>query len=158
MLNETDMLRQLAAYCSQAERCICDVRKKIQAENFPKEIEQNLIDKLIHEKFIDERRFARSFVHDKFHFNHWGVVKIGYELKMKGIPSDVCREAIDTTIDEDEYLTVLTDLLTAKKRSVKGRSQQDVYQKLFRFATSKGFESTHIIHILKKMFKNIDDD
>ena len=158
MVNETDMLRRLATHCSQAERCVLDVRKKIQAENFSKEAEQRLIDKLIHEKFIDERRFARSFVHDKFHFHHWGLAKINYELKTRGIQPDICREAIETTIDEDEYLTVLTDLLTAKKRSVKGRSQQDVYQKLFRFATSKGFESTFIIHILKKMFKNIDDD
>ena len=158
MLNETDLLHRLASYCSQSERCVMDVRKKIQAENISKEVEQDLIDKLVSERFIDERRFARSFVHDKFHFHRWGLVKINYELKMRGIQSDICREAIETTIDDDEYLTVLTDLLRAKKRTVKGRSQQDVYQKLFRFATAKGFEHAFIIQILKKMFKNIADD
>jgi len=158
MKSESEMLCILATYCSQSERCLFDVRKKIQTENLSKEAEQRLIDKLLHEKFIDEKRFARSFVHDKFQLNHWGRIKIGYELKLKGIQPDVYHEAIETIIDEGEYLTALTDMLTAKKRTVKSRSPQETYQKLFRFAISKGFENTFIIHTLKKMFKNINDD
>ena len=151
------MLNELAKYCSLAERCLFDVRKKIQAENLSAEEEKRIVDWLLREKFIDEKRFSRSFVHDKFYFNHWGRIKIGYELKSKGIPPDIYQEALET-IDEDEYLTVLTDLLKNKKRSVQGRSPQDVYQKLCRFASSKGFETALIINTLKKMFKNIDDE
>ena len=158
MKSESEMLRTLATYCSQAERCLFDVRKKIQAENFTKEAEQRLINKLLFENFIDEKRYSRSFVHDKFKLNHWGRIKISYELKVRGIPQDIYRETINTTIDEDEYLAVLSDLLIAKKRTVKGRSPQEIYQKLYRFATAKGFESTCTVKILKKMFKNIDDD
>jgi hypothetical protein len=55
-------------------------------------------------------------------------------------------------------MSILSEMLTNKKRTVKGRSQQDVYQKLFRFATSRGFETSLVINTLKKMFKNIDDD
>ena len=157
MYSESEMLSILAKYCSQAERCLFDVRKKIQAENFSKEEEKRLIDRLFREKFIDEKRFSRSFVHDKFHLNHWGRIKIGYELKSRGIPPEIFQEAIET-IDEDEYLTVLTDLLKNKKRSVHGRSPQDIFQKLCRYASSKGFETTLIISILKKMIKNINDE
>ena len=152
------MLQSLAACCSQAERCIQDVRKKIQAENFPAESEKRIINKLLKEHFIDENRFARSFVHDKFRFNHWGRIKIGYELRMRGISPDIYNEAIETTIDEDEYLDVLSELLIAKKRTVKGRSTLETVQKLSRFATARGFENSLIIKILKNMFKNIDDD
>jgi len=151
------MLNALAKYCSQAERCLLDVRKKIQAENLSSEEEKRIIDWLLQEKFVDEKRFSRSFVHDKFHFNHWGRIKIGYELKSKGIAPEIYQEAIET-IDEDEYMTVLTDLLKNKKRSVQGRSPQDVYLKLCRFASSKGFETALIFNTLKKMFKNIDDE
>lgn len=157
MKTESEMLGALAKYCSLAERCIFDVRKKIKAADLPEEAEKRIIDRLVQEKFIDERRFARSFVNDKFKFNHWGRIKIGYELNRKNIKPDIYADAIDA-IDEDEYLSVLTDLLSSKKRTTKGRTPQDVFQKLCRFAASRGFESPLIIKTLKSMLKNIDDE
>jgi len=116
---KSEILSILARYCSQAERCVFDVRKKLQSEDLSEEEKQRIIDRLLQEKFIDEKRFSRSFVHDKFKLNGWGRIKIGYELKIRNIKPDDYYEAIES-IDEDEYLTVLTDLLTKKKRTVKG--------------------------------------
>ena len=42
-----------------------------------------IIDRLIDEKFIDERRYCRAFVNDKLRFNHWGRVKIQAKLREK---------------------------------------------------------------------------
>ena len=157
MSSESEILNALAKYCSQAERCINDVRKKMQAENLSKEVEQRIIEQLIKEKFIDENRFSRSFVHDKFQFNRWGRIKIAYELKGRNIPSEVYYPAIET-IDEDEYLTVLTELLKSKKRLVKGRTSYEIYQKLSRFASARGFETELISRTIKKLVKMNDDD
>ncbi len=151
------MLNTLAKYCSQGERCLYDVQKKISAENLPKEAEMRIINRLLQEKFIDEERFSRSFVNDKFKFNHWGRVKIIYELKKRNIKPEVYYSAIET-IDEDEYISVLTDSLKNKKRTTKGRSSQDVFQKLCRFASSRGFESTLIISTLNRILKNKGDE
>ena len=149
------MLNTLAKYCSQAERCLYDVRKKMKAEKLSEESEKRIINRLVQEKFIDEKRFCRSFVNDKFKFNHWGRTKICYELKNRNISPDVYYEALDS-IDDEEYASVLSDLLKSKKRTVSGRSPQDVFQKLCRFAYSRGFEMPLIINTLKSMFKNID--
>jgi len=157
MKSESEILSALAKYCSHGERCLFDVRQKLQAEQLPKAEEQRIIERLLQEKFVDEKRFSRSFVHDKFRLNHWGRVKIAYELKSRGIPPEVAIEAIEA-IDEDEYHTVLADLLKKKKRSVDGRSPQEIYQKLVRFASSRGFESELVSRVLKKMFKNITDE
>ena len=151
------MLNYLANYCSQAERCLFDVRKKLQTANLSDNAEKRIIDRLLREKFIDEKRFSRSFVYDKFFFNQWGRVKITYELRLKGIQPDDYYEAIET-IDDDEYLTVLSGILTTKKRSTKGHSSQDVYQKLFRFAAARGFEPPVIVKVLKTILKNVNDD
>ena len=156
-MSESEMLNYLAKYCSQAERCLYDVRKKLKSQDLSCKEEKRIIDHLLKEKFIDEKRFSRCFVHDKFKFNHWGRIKICYELKLRGIPPEAYQEAIET-IDEDEYAAVLTELLIKQKRTVKGRSPQDIYQKLCRFASARGFEPGLITAILKKMFKNMDDD
>ena len=149
------MLSAMAKYCSQAERCLYDVQKKIKAEKLPEEAEKRIINHLIQEKFIDEKRFCSSFVNDKFKFNHWGRIKICHELNSRNISRDSCHEAIDN-IDEEEYLSVLTNLLKSKKHTVSGHSPQDTFQKLYRFAASRGFETTLIINTLKSMIKNID--
>ena len=157
MKTENEILNALANYCSQTERCLFDVRKKMQGEDLPKEAEKRIVDRLLQEKFIDEKRFCRSFVHDKFQLNHWGRIKIAYELRARDILPAIYYEAIEA-IDEDEYITVLKNLLINKKRTVQGRSPQDVYQKLARFAAARGFETPLIAGVLKKMFKHSNDD
>ena len=155
MKSESEMLSTMAKYCSTAERCVNDIRKKIKTEGLTTEAEKRIIDYLLKEKFIDEKRFCRSFVNDKFKFNHWGRTKICYELKNRNISPDVYYEALDS-IDDEEYASVLSDLLKSKKRTVSGRSPQDVFQKLCRFAYSRGFEMPLIINTLKSILKNVD--
>ncbi len=153
MKTEAETLSNLARYCSQAERCVDDVRKKIKAAGLAEDSTNRIISRLIQEKFIDEQRFCRSFVNDKLKFNHWGRIKIGYELKRRNIDPETYSDAIEA-INESEYTSVLHHLLKSKKQSVKGRSTQDTFQKLYRFASSRGFESALIIKTLKDILNH----
>ncbi|MDR1222139.1 MAG: RecX family transcriptional regulator [Tannerella sp.] len=155
MKTEGETLSNLAKYCSQAERCIDDVRKKIKTAGLAEDTANSIINRLIQEKFIDEQRFCHSFVNDKLKFNHWGRIKIGYELKRRNIKPETYSDAMDA-MDESEYMSVLCNLLKSKKRSVKGHSAQDTFQKLYRFASSRGFESPLIIKALKDVLNNME--
>ena len=155
-LNEQEILHLAASYCSLTERCIYDVRKKIASMCASSEMEERIIAHLLKEKFIDEARFCRSFVKDKFRFNRWGRIKIGFELRGKNIADTLINEAI-AIIDEDEYESVLLTLLKDKKRTVKGKTEQDVFPKLYRFAVSRGFESSLTVRQLKKLLKTSFD-
>lgn len=154
-ITESEMLRRAAAYCSTAERCIQDVQKKIKAAGLTQEEGERIIGRLLQEKFIDENRFTRYFVNDKLRFNKWGRIKITYELHNKNIPASIRSEALER-IDEKEYQETLLSLLKAKKKSVKGKDDRDVYTKLLRFAAGRGFESREAIRCLKQLFKGND--
>jgi len=154
MKTEDEMLKKMADYCTRTERCISDVRKKIRYSELPPEAEERIISRLVHEKFIDEERFAKSFVNDMLRFNHWGRVKIAYELKFRNIRPQIYGKALEA-IDENEYQTILSTLLNSKLRTTKGRPNE-VFQKLLRFASTKGFETSLIIKTLKGMLKNVD--
>ena len=82
---EAELLHLCAAYCSAAERCIHDVKKKLDAADASPEVKERIIRRLVEEKFIDETRFCRSFVNDKLRFNKWGRIKIDFELRNRGI-------------------------------------------------------------------------
>jgi regulatory protein len=157
MHTETEQLSALARYCSQAERCVDDVRKKLNTVELSEDAKNRMIDRLIQEKFIDEKRFCRAFVNDKLKFNHWGRLKITYELKRRRIEPETYADAIDA-IDENEYLSVLHHQLKSKKRSVKGCSDQELFRRLYRFAASRGFESSLILKILKDLLGTIDHE
>lgn len=154
--SESELLHRAAAYCSATEHCISDVRKKITAAGGQPDMADRIISYLLKEKFIDEARFSRSFVNDKLLFNHWGRIRINYELRKKEIPPALLAEAIDN-IDENNYANILSELLLNKKRTTKGRSEQDIFNKLYRFAAGKGFESDTILKYLKPMFKENHD-
>lgn len=154
-LTESEMLHRAAAYCSAAERCIEDVRKKITAAGLDEAAAERIIARLLQEKFIDESRFCQSFVSDKLRFNKWGRIKIGYELQRRKIASEVRAEALNQ-IDEEEYENILHELLKAKKKTVKSKDKRDLYYKLLRFAAGRGFESQTANQCLKRLLQSTD--
>jgi regulatory protein len=151
-LDEIKLLHSTASYCSVGERCISDVSKKLVAAGVAPEMGKRIIERLVKENFINESRYSRSFVNDKFKFNRWGRIRIRYELQRKKIPDELISAALDE-IDEEAYRSLLFDLLKERKRTIKGNSERDVFYKLCRFATGRGFESPLVIQCLKPLFK-----
>lgn len=156
--SEAEMLHRMAAYCSSAERCCQDVERKLMAAGLSDEVTGTILARLVEEKFIDEARFCRSFVNDKFRFNKWGRVKIGSELRKRAIPSVCVNESLDT-IDENEYISILKSLLISKKKTVKGKTEREITRKLFSFALGRGFTTQEIYTVLPQIgYIDIDDE
>lgn len=154
--DEKELLYKMASYCSTAERCIRDVEQKLTASDIEKEGRERIIARLLQEKFIDETRYARFFVNDKFRFNKWGRIKIDYELQKKGIPPTVRNEALQN-IDETAYTEMLYSLLANKKKTIKSTNAYDARVKLMRFAAGRGFERNETNKCLKQLFKDHED-
>jgi regulatory protein len=136
-------LPRLAAYCSRGERCVQDIVRKMTRWELPEPEQKKLIESLRKEKFLDEQRFCRAFVHDKSCYNHWGAYKIRYELRKKQIPDTLIREAL-AEIDPAAHREQLQQLLAAKRKTVKGKNESERKQKLIRFAAGKGFSIEEI--------------
>lgn len=114
---------------------------------------EKIINSLIEDKFVDDNRFAKSFVREKFRFNNWGRIKITYALKQKRIPESTIILALEE-IEEEEYLHVLETELIKKKKSIKVKNQFDLKGKLLRFGQSKGFEIEYILRVIKSLTQN----
>ena len=156
-LSEMEVLHRCAAYCSTAERCVQDVKRKMKNAGLPEEACGRLLARLQEGKYIDEERYARSFVNDKLRFNKWGRAKILYELQKKGIPSAICNDAL-SSIDETEYINLLFAVLEAKGRSLRTADGTDLYRKLMRFAQGRGFGMRESSACLKRLLKDVEYD
>lgn len=152
-----EVLYKLAAKCSVSEQCLSDVEGKLAKYDLPEEEKTRILRHLVEEKYIDDRRYAEAYVRDKYRFNKWGRMKIAQGLRMKGID----REAIETAleaIDEQEYMNILRDLLKAKRKSTKGKSEYEINGKLARFATGRGFEYAAIRQCLGSNIEEYEMD
>ena len=146
-------LARIQKICSIQEKCSFDVRQKMFNWGIEEKEVEKIINSLVNDKFINDNRFAKSFVREKFRFNKWGRIKITYALKNKRIPESTINLALGE-IEEEKYLHVLETELIKKKKSIKAKIQFDLKGKLLRFGQSKGFETENIIRIIQKLTRN----
>ena len=150
ILTPPEALHRAAALCSSAEHCTADIREKLARWGVTEADSRTIIDRLVQERFIDEQRYAVAFVKDKFRFAGWGRIKMRYALQQKRIDGSDIDHAL-ATLDEEQYNDHLLELLQAKSRSIRDDDPEARRAKLFRFATSRGFESALIFNALKQV-------
>lgn len=139
MSNYSEAIATAAGYCSMSEHCTSEVVEKIRRYELTPEEQAKLIQHLTVEGYLNENRYVKAFVKDKFRYNKWGRIKIRYALRQKGLSTSLVEEGL-SEIQEEEYLDMLTDLLKQKKRSIKANSPYELRGKLLRFAAGRGFE------------------
>jgi len=141
--------------CAKQEKCKADIRKKLYEWKTPAEEIENILDKLVDNKFIDENRYTGYFVRDKYKLNKWGRIKIVYSLKQKQIEQSIIDEAI-STIDEDEYKKILHEELKKKIRSLKNEEKQKLKEKLLRFSAGRGYEMELSLSVINHLLDGIN--
>ena len=157
MSNYTEALAFAASYCSSAEHCKSEILDKTTKFKLTFEEKFRMIQRLQQDGFLDEKRYVKAFVNDRFRFNKWGHVKIRFILRQKGISPDLIEDGMGL-IPEDEYQEMLQTLLNQKKTSIKSKSNYELKGKLLRYAAGRGFESELISRCLKYMDINEHED
>ncbi|NDP19762.1 MAG: RecX family transcriptional regulator [Paludibacter sp.] len=145
-----ELLHKAASYCSISEHCVFEVQEKLEAWGVSAEDKQKIIDRLISEDFINEKRYCNYFVKDKFRFNKWGKIKISFALKQKGLTNEKINSALEL-IDDGEYEELLASILKTKLTGLKYEFEYEKQGKLFRFAQSRGFENNVIERVLRTL-------
>ena len=144
---EQEAYLKLSALCAMSEQCCHDMMRKMSRWQMDKEVAEKVVARLVKEGFINEERYARAFVRDKFRYNHWGIVRIRQELKMRDIASKHIEAGLEE-LNEEDNLSVLRDILQKKRPSVTGKSNYEIRCKLIRFAIGRGFEMDDIMRVM----------
>lgn len=149
--NYNAALNRAMALCSKSEKCISDIENKLRSWKLSSDDENKaIISTLKKENFIDEKRYARSYTMDKYRFNKWGKVKIRAMLRSRGLSEDDIMYGTDT-IDDDSYLQMIEEELSNRKKSLKAASVFEMKGKLFRFASSRGYEKEYVYDLIERL-------
>ena len=148
-LTPDQVLDKMAKYCAYQERCVKDVKDKLKTFDIPQESKDEILDYLLDNRFVNDERFARSFVRGKLNQSGWGVNKIRFHLMQKGIDKELIDEALGQT-DEEVYRQRLIDILKTKSKTVKAASDYEKKRKLAAYAMQKGFEGPLVWEVVKE--------
>ncbi|MEN3323945.1 RecX family transcriptional regulator [Mariniflexile soesokkakense] len=106
--------KKLEHYCAYQERCHKEVVQKLTDMYMIPEAIDVIVVHLLQHNFLNEERFAKTFVSGKFKFKNWGRRRLTFELKKKDISKVNINQAL-ATISEGEYIDFFNDL--AEKRA-----------------------------------------
>jgi regulatory protein len=151
-MEKNKALAKAMEYCARSEKSPKEVLYHLETIGTNPSDMDEIIVHLKKEGFIDESRYARSYVADKYRFNSWGKQKIRYQLQGKGIPGNIIKDALDT-LDPDEYYDNLKDQIEKKLSSLKGDNKYQKKAKLIRFAAARGYESDLIYMAVDEILK-----
>ena len=144
---------KIEGFCAYQERSHLEVINKLESWHIDFRDINRLISELIETNFLNEERFASSYVSGKFRIKKWGKIKIRQQLKSKQVSNYSLNKAL-AEIDEDDYLSTLTKLAISKNRLIKAKDQWDRRIKLQRFLQSKGYENELIGEVLSDFLQH----
>ena len=88
---EADAARK---WCSAQERCTQDARERLRRRGVDAEEIEQLLELLVEEDYLNEARFAESFVRARAEHKAWGPAKIRAGLRAKGVDSAAIERAM----------------------------------------------------------------
>src|SRR5690606_9580798 len=141
---------KLMQFCAYRDRSQKEVEEKLKNMRMIPAACEQIIVQLMQENFLNEERFARSFVRGKFRIKKWGRIKIKQELKFREISAPLIKIAL-TEIDETEYFNTLTELALKKNALLKEKDPFKKRKKLANYLLQKGYESALIFEVLDNL-------
>ncbi|MEO6760538.1 MAG: regulatory protein RecX [Saprospiraceae bacterium] len=117
-----EAILKLENFCAYRERCPKEVRTRLTELGLRGPEAEQVLEVLREDGFYDEERFALAYAGGKFRINHWGRVRIRMELRMRDVSPELVQQALDS-LEEEQYLEVLQQLLAKKRQHYAGDPQ-----------------------------------
>ena len=140
---------KMRAFCSRREYCRKDILKKVMtALDGDAAKAEEVIGKLVEERYVDDRRYAAAFARDKASIAGWGAAKIRYMLAAKGVDREIIASALEE-IDVHRADARLEKLMENKARSLKDDPQRR--NKLLRFGMGRGYGYEEVSSVIDRI-------
>lgn len=132
-------LEALQRLCARSEKSSGDALRLMRQWGVEEADRPTVLEALLRDRFIDDRRYAEAYVREKSHLSGWGSYKIRQGLQRKGVAQPLIEEAL-RQLSPDQGEACLFELLGRKMRTLKPKDRYDLRAKLLRYALSRGYD------------------
>ena len=139
-----EALAALMRLCARAEKSEGDARRLMRGWGVAEKDAEQVLGRLVRDRFIDDSRYAEAFVREKLRLSGWGEYKIRTALQRKRID----RALIDAALAEADRPAMgerLCRQLERKARTAKYTTQYELKTKLIRYGLSLGYDYETVV-------------
>lgn len=133
-------LQSLMRLCSRSEKSTGDALRLMRTWGVPEAEQRGVLDKLIADRYIDNRRYAEAYTREKSQLAGWGERKIAMQLRLKGVEHETISAVVAELMADDSMAERLHEKLTKKLRTVKAVNDYELRGKLLRYALGLGYD------------------
>ena len=133
-------LQSLMRLAARSEKSTGDALRLMRTWGVPEVEQRGVLDRLLADRYIDNRRYAEAYTREKSQLAGWGERKITMHLRLKGVERDVISEVLSELVADDSMGERLHEKLTKKLRTVKAANDYDLRGKLLRYALGLGYD------------------
>jgi len=144
--------KKLEHYCAYQERCHKDVEQKLKTMRMIPEARHIITLHLMENNYLNEERFAKTFVRGKFRIKKWGRRRLTLELKKKDVSIVNIKLAINE-IPESEYIETFNALSEKKATMLRDTNKLKRKKKLLDYLLYRGWESHLVYHRVNTLIK-----
>ena len=148
-------LTALMRLAARSEKSSGDALRLMQNWGVDPSARQGVLQRLINDKFIDDRRYAEAFVRDKMRFSGWGVFKLRAALRNKGISTDIVEDVL-RMLDSNNMTDRLRERLERKMRTTKYTTRYDLKTKLMRYGASLVYDFESVGDVVDTLISEIE--
>ena len=133
-------LQSLMRLCARSEKSTGDALRLMRTWGVPEAEQRAVLDKLLADRYIDNRRYAEAYTREKSQLSGWGERKIAMQLRLKGVERETISVVLAELMDDDDKRERLREKLQRKLRSTKAANDYELRGKLLRYALGLGYD------------------
>ena len=118
---------------------------KLKQSEYPEECIENAIQYVKDYHYIDDERFAKSYI--RYHQEKKSLKRLEMDLLSKGVDKITIEDALDEEFDADEKQMIAK--LLEKKKFDASHADVAVRRKLYQFLLRRGFKSNDILTVME---------
>jgi len=137
---------------SRRDRSACEVAQKLSKKGFSEEIVSAAILSLKNGRYLDDLRFARSWIRYRLESQHFGPIRLKKELREKGILPGEIDKVLREVGEECDLYFVVESALRSRYKDLSALQDPSLRRRAFDFLRRKG----HSPEVIFKLFKKLD--
>lgn len=134
-------------YIDRRLRSINELRDYLKNKEEDTIIIEEVIDKLIDYKYLDDDRFTKAFIKDKLNFTNWGDYKIKNELKRLGVNEEIIYNNM-TSIDDNIFYERINKIIDKDISTNKKYGGIKLKNKIYNHLLTLGYSKEKVISII----------
>lgn len=148
---QSEIRNKVFKYLARREHSRYELYNKLSRKDYDRENINIILDELEDKDYINDERFARSWIKSRLRFKPRGSRLIKKELAQKGVSKSLQDSLIFELISEEKELEMAKDLSRKWLSKKRNKNKENIDKKLYRYLSNKGFGSNISITILDNL-------